>query len=75
MDVNDKIKEVSDKISRQLERDIEMFGSSYLEIGELSVRRVDPTTINITLPVTHEVDADQYDDKSPAGTVVIEGSK
>ena len=75
MEINEKIREVSDKIAAQLERDIEMFGSSYLEIGELSIKRVDPTTITIEYPVTHEVDADQYDNKTPAGRVVIEESK
>lgn len=54
MDINDKIKEVSDKIAAQLERDIELFGSSYLEIGELSIKRVDPATITIKYPVTHK---------------------
>ena len=50
MDINDKIKEVSEKISRQLERDIEIFGSSYLEIGELSIKRIDPTNVMIKSP-------------------------
>lgn len=57
MEINDKIKEVSDRISKQLERDIEMFGSSYLEIGELSIKRVDPATITIKYPVNHKKDA------------------
>jgi len=53
MEINEKIKEVSDNIARQLERDIELFGSSYLEIGELSIKRIDPMTITISYPVKH----------------------
>ena len=52
--LSEKIKEVGDNISRQLKLDIKLFGSSYLEIGELSIKRIDPTTITIKLPVTHK---------------------
>jgi len=47
------IKKASDDIARQLEQDIIMFGSSFLEIGEMSIKRIDPTTITIKYPVTH----------------------
>mgnify|MGYP001090199399 CR=1 FL=1 len=53
-EINKKIKEVGDNIARQLEEDIKIFGSSYLEIGELSIKRVDPTTITIKYPVKHK---------------------
>ena len=54
MKINEKIKEVSERIAKQLEQDIKLFGSSYLEIGELSVKRIDPTTIIIKHPVKHK---------------------
>lgn len=54
MEINDKIKEVSYRIAKQLEIDINIFGSSYLEIGELSIKRVDPTTITIKHLVKHK---------------------
>lgn len=53
-EINKKIRKVSENITKQLERDIEIFGSSYLEIGELSMKRIDPTTIIIKLPVNHK---------------------
>jgi len=53
MEINNKIKEVSDNIAKQLEQDIKIFGSSYLEIGELSIKRIDPTHIIIKYPVKH----------------------
>ena len=52
--IDNRIKEASDNISRQLDQDIKLFGSSYLEIGEFSIKRVDPTTITIKYPVEHK---------------------
>ena len=48
-----KIKEVSDNIARQLEQDIKLFGSSYLELGNFSMERIDSEHIVISQPVTH----------------------
>ena len=51
MEINEKIKEVSDNIARQIEQDIKLFGSSYLEIGEFSIKRINPENIIIKYPM------------------------
>ena len=45
MEIKKSIEKVSNDIKRQLEEDIKIFGSCYLEIGEFSIERIDPTTI------------------------------